>query len=120
MSFGSGEFGGGGGDAPYVANLSPADGSAITATTPITFSLVDENGIGLAPLWMKYDEVNAERRLIYIGTGVSASTGFSVTTITDVNGDRTRLDFSVLPDGGWTDDIGELTIMGADGNISVI
>jgi len=120
MSFGAGEFGGGGGDSPRVVDLSPASGSAITASTPITFSFVDEDGIGFAPIWVKYDAANAQRILVYEGTGVTPSPGFSVTTIADTNGDRTRLDFSILPDGGWVDDIDELTIMGADGNISVI
>lgn len=103
---------------PTVSNVSPASGSEISKNQAITFDVADNIAVTLAAGWLRYEGSN-ESLLIYDGDGFRFPFNI-LSTVDDVNGDQTLLQFSILPVGGWVTDIAELTFRASDGNLDII
>lgn len=98
---------------PTITNLSPADGSALSPDDAISFDVNDiDNAVQKVLIWADF-EGQSGTELIYDGD--SFMSGFSNSTITDVNGDQTLMRFSLKKVGGWVYNVSRLRVRAIDG-----
>lgn len=96
--------------APTITDVSPANLSTIDRFDPITFRVGDDEEIAAVYIWIKYAS-DRYRTLVCSGTEIqypfAANSTLEQTSIT-------QWDFSILPTGGWRDEIEELEIIAYD------
>lgn len=104
---------------PEVTVVSPAEGTPITASTPLVVDVTDAVDLVSTPLYAEFPGA-ASAEMVYQGAtsvgGTPVNTGFlrpyaSQSTIVDVAG-GVRL--SIRRDGGWPGDV-QLTLLPVDG-----
>lgn len=86
--------------APTITNVSPINNSTLGRYTPATFRIQSTlpDALGLVTVHLKYSDV-VETYTVYKGSLVAPFDTRS--TVTDVDSDGRKLDFSLLPVGGW-------------------
>ena len=84
--------------------------AVITPNTPITFRVQDPNpGLRFVVIWMLYN-TEVETFLVYDGTDFVGLFNGPSTATPDAQGTN----FSILPVGGWVEDIAQLRIRALD------
>jgi hypothetical protein len=101
--YGAGGYssGGGGGDgvAPSVFEFSPAPGTPITPSTPISFKVADETALRSVMVWALFPDGRTE--VIYDGDAFTAEYEFYSTCTASTFGSLVGFAFTIRRYHGW-------------------